>query len=127
READMKRTAVALVSIYLMVCSTPLIYVLYARTAWLAVIGLLVLFGFGWKRLSETTTPLKRWGWSVIVLALSITVVMNVGGEIIYPRFKDRIEARFLELQKRNATFDEAPALRTFQIANFPREMTFRN
>lgn len=127
READVKRTAFALIVAYFVACSTPLIYVLYTRTAWLAVLGVLVLFGLGWRRLAAAGAPWKRTGWCVIVAAFTIAVSVNVGGHLIYPRFQDRVEKRLLEKQKQGGRLDEATALRQFQLANLANEVTFKN
>jgi hypothetical protein len=127
READLKRTALALVTTYLVVCSTPLLAVLYTRTAWLAVLGIVVMLAFGYRRLAEVTTPLRRWGWTVILMTAVIAAAMNMGGLVFYPRVQPKVEARFLEQQRSNPSLDEATALRRFQVANLANEVTFRN
>jgi hypothetical protein len=127
READVKRTALALVTAYFIVCSTPLLAVLYTRTAWLAVLGTIVLFAFGYRRLAQATTPLLGWGRTIVLLTLAISLVMNAGGLVFYPQVQANVETRFLERQRSNPSLDEATALRHFQVANFPNEITFRN
>ena len=127
RESDRKRTALVLVGVYFAVCSTPLLRFLYTRTAWLAVLGLVVLFAMGWMRLVSLAGPLKRWGRAVIALALATGVVLNVGGLIIYPRVQSKVEAFVLKKQSSNATLDEASTLRKFQVTNFANEVTFKN
>ncbi|PYI82173.1 MAG: hypothetical protein DME26_18540 [Verrucomicrobia bacterium] len=126
-ESDRKRTALALLGVYFVVCSTPLLRYLYTRTAWLAVLGLVVLFAMGWLRLAALRVPSKRWGWAVVALALVMGLVLNVGGLLIYPRLQSRIEAFVLKSQRSNTSLDEAIALRKFQAANFGNEVTFKN
>jgi hypothetical protein len=120
-------TALALVATYLVICSTPLLKLFYTRTAWLAVLGLVVFFAAGWERLMAMPTPEKKWGIRVLALALLVAAVTNIGGLVVYPRFQDRIEAFVLKKQATNTTLEEANDLRKFQVANFPREITFRN
>lgn len=127
RERDIRRTALALVAIYLVICSTPLLRMFYTRTAWLAVLGLVVCFAMGWDRLVSIDSPHKRWGRIVILLAILAALATNIGGLLVYPRFQDRIESYVLKQQSKNIDLDEATALRKFQVANFPNEVTFRN
>jgi hypothetical protein len=126
-DSDRRRTALTLLGVYFAVCSTPLLRFLYTRTAWLAVLGLVVLFALGWSRLSALETPLKGWGRAVIGLALGVALILNLGGAVIYPRLQSRIEAMVLAKQSSNPSFDEATALRKFQVANFANEVTFKN
>ena len=126
-ERDRKRVALALIAIYLLVCSTPLLRLFYTRTAWLAVLGLVVFFAMGWQRLLALDSPLKRCGRVVIGLALALALVTNLGGLVLYPKMQAKIEAFVLKKQATNPSLDEATALRKFQVANFPNEVTFRN
>lgn len=125
--ADRKRTAIGLVVVYLIICSTPLLRWLYTRTAGLAVLGLVVLFAFGWEQLKELSTPAKRWGWAVVILALLAGAAANIGAGLIYPRLEAKIEPYVLKKQSEIASLDVATSLRKFQVANFPNEVTFKN
>jgi hypothetical protein len=125
RERDRKRTSLALVLIYLIVCSTPLVVIFYTRTAWLAVLGFAVLFAFGWCRLASASAPFKRCAALVIGITLLVSVALNVAGLWIYPRFEKEIQARILATP--TASFGKAEALRRFQVANLPDEITFKN
>jgi len=125
--SNRKGTAVALVALFFVICSSPLLELFYNRTAWLAVLGLAVLFAFGWERLRSLSTPAKRWGWAIVASALVVAAVVNIGGGLIYPRLQSRVEAFVLEQQSQNVGFDEATDLRRFQVANFPNEVTFKN
>jgi len=127
RNADVKRTALALLGVYFLVCSTPLLHVFYTRVAWLAVMGLVVLFAFGWNELTSNPNARRRWGWVTVTGAVLIAAALNVGGFLIYPQFQSRIETRVLERERTNKFLDQAPALRKFQVANWPNEVTFKN
>jgi hypothetical protein len=121
---NIKRTALALLAVYFVVCSTPLLDVFYTRIAWLAVLGLLILFGLGWNALTENAFS-RRWGWTIISATLLMAVVLNVGGFVLFPQFRSRIEARVLQEDQKKP--DPAPALRRFQVANWPNETTVKN
>lgn len=127
RPADVKRTALALLAVYFLICSTPLLKIFYTRIAWLPVLGLLVLMMFGWNRLMEYSSSLKRWGWVIICISVLVVAGLNVGGLVLYPRYQAQIEARVLQQGGAGPSFDAAPPLRQFQVANFPNEVTFRN
>src|SRR5207249_2463475 len=103
-----KRTAIWLIAIYLVICSTPLLRLFYTRTAWLAVLGLVVLFALGWERLMALDLRAKRWGWAVLALAVSAGAAVNLGGGLLYPRLKPKIEAFVMKKQERLVTLDEA-------------------
>lgn len=126
-ESFRKRTALVLVLGYFFICSTPLVRIFYTRTAWLAVLGLAVLFAIGWERLKTIEIPARKWGWTILALAIVIAASVNVAGGIIYPRFQAKVEAYVLKKQATNITLDEATELRKYQVANLPREVTFHN
>jgi hypothetical protein len=122
-----KRTALLLIIGYLVICSTPLLRLFYTRTAWLAALGLVVLFALGWERLMSPELRARRWGWLALTLAVMVGVGVQVGGSLLYPRLQPKIEAFVMKKQGQLATLDEAAALRRFQVANFPNEVTLRN
>lgn len=126
-ERDVKRTALVLVAIYFVVCSTPLLRFLYTRTAWLAVLGLAVLFAHGWTFLSQGTQLRKSWAVGILLIAGLAMFICNVGAGVIYPKIQSKVEVRFLEAQKTNATLGSAEKLRRFQVQNFASEVTFKN
>lgn len=126
-ERDVKRTALALVAIYFVICSTPLVRILYVRTAWLAVLGLAVLFAHGWTFLSRRTELRKSWAVGTLLVAGLAVVGCNVGAGVIYPKIQPQVEARFLEAQQTSHTQDSAEPLRRFQVQNFANEVTFKN
>src|SRR6185369_5083391 len=85
----IKRTAIALVAVYMLVCSTPLLQLFYTRCAALAALGLVVLLCFGWEVLARGEhAALKapaRWGAGILALTLLIGAAVNVGAGFIYP------------------------------------------
>jgi hypothetical protein len=123
----VKRTALALGAVFLMICSTPLLRFFYVRMAWLAVLGAVVLFAMGWQYLAALKQPEKRWGSVICGIALLFAVVCNLGGLVLYPRFQARVEEKFLRAQQANVSLDAAESLRRFQVRNFSNEVTFRN
>jgi hypothetical protein len=126
-DSDIKRTALALVVIYFIICSTPLVRLFYTRTAWLAVLGLVILFARGWMFLSGRTRPLKRWAGITLLTGSLAVLVCNVGAGVIYPKVQSRVETRFIEAQRTNPALDFAEPLRRFQVRNFANEVTFKN
>lgn len=126
-ERDVKRTALALVVLYFVICSTPLVKFLYTRTAGLAVLGLVVLFAHGWTFLSHRTELGKAWAVGILLVAGLAVSACNIGAGVVYPKIQSRVEARFLEAQKTNPSLDAAEKLRRFQVQNFASEVTFKN
>ena len=126
-DRDLKRTAVALCVIYFVICSTPLVRVFYLRTAWFAVLGMVLLFARGWTFLSRSPGPWRSWAGGTLVATALLAVALNVGGWVLYPRFQSRIEAHYVEAQRDNPALDSAGPLRSFQVRNFPREVTLQN
>ena len=126
-DRDLKRTALALCVLYFLISSTPLVRVFYLRTAWLAVLGLVLLFARGWTFLSRRPGPWRAWAGGTLIAAGLLAVALNVGGWVLYPKYQAKIEARFVEAQRGNPSLDSAEALRRFQVRNFPHEVTLQN
>jgi hypothetical protein len=126
-ERDVKRTALALIAIYFIICSTPLVRIFYTRTAWLAVLGLIVLFASGWTLLCQNIQLRKAWAIGILLIAGVAVLACNIGGGVIYPKIESKVEARFLEAQKTNPALDYVEPLRRFQVRNFTNEVTFKN
>ena len=121
------RMALALVALYFVVCSTPLLRVLYVRTAWLGVLGLVVLLARGLVFLRDQKTARKSWAIAVLIAAGLLAGIFNVGAVWLYPKVQPQVEARFLEAQRNSPTLDAAEPLRRFQVRNFLNEVTFKN
>jgi hypothetical protein len=121
------RMALALVALYLVVCSTPLLRVLYVRTAWLGVLGLVVLLARGLVFLRDQNGARKSWAVGVLFASGLLAGVFNVGAAWLYPKVQPQVEARFLEAQRTSPTLDAAEPLRRFQVRNFLNEVTFKN
>ena len=121
------RMALALVAVYFVVCSTPLLRVLYVRTAWLAVLGLAVLVVRGLIFLRDSERAQKSWAVTVLLAAGLLAGAFNIGAVWLYPKVQPRVEARFLAAQEDNRTLDAAVPLRRFQVRNFLNEVTLKN
>ena len=123
------RTALLLVLLYFVViCSTPLMKVLYYRSAVLAVLGLTVMFAAGWEVLIKSAWPnagrIIRW----IVLLLSAGILLvHVFAFFVYPNIKGRILNAVIEQEARNLAMPTMPHLRRSQVDNLPNEITFKN
>jgi hypothetical protein len=120
-----RRTAIGLVLVYLIVCSTPLLPILYTRIAPIAVIGSTVLAAFGLTVIRERAFP--KLGWAVAGAAVAAAVGLNVAAFIVYPRVVNYVHSLVESQDKTNTTFTETPALRSFQVENLPREISIQN
>lgn len=112
---------------YVLICSTPLVNVFYTRCAPLAGMGIVVLAGLGLQRITAGIIP-KRW---TLVLIISIFALASLGSSLlawfVYPAVRTRVEEQVLKKDQENTTFITAPALRRFQVANLPREISLQN
>jgi hypothetical protein len=126
-QSGARRMAIALVLAYFVVCSTPLLSILYTRMAPMAVIGLIVLVALGLTRVADRDRPLKKLGWTIAGIAIAVVLVLNVTAFVIYPRVIDRVRALVAAKEQTNVSFDQTPGLRAFQIENLPREISVLN
>jgi hypothetical protein len=122
-----KRTALVLVAFYLIVCSTPLLAILYTRIGPMAVMGLVILAAFGLTSLRQWHVPLPRLGLTVAVLAVAIFLMLNFAAFVVYPHYVQRVRALVAARDQVNLSFDQTPALRSFQVENLPREISVQN
>jgi hypothetical protein len=122
-----KRTALVLIALYLVVCSTPLLAILYTRIGPMAVMGLVVLAAFGLTSLREWHVPLPKLSLIVAGVAAAIILALNQIAFTVYPRYIDRVRTLVATRDQVNRSFDQTPALRSFQVENFPREISVRN
>jgi hypothetical protein len=122
-----KRTAIALAIVYLVVCSTPLLSILYTRMAPAAVIGLVVLAGFGFTTLRDSPDPRPKIAWTIAGIAVAVVLTLNVTAFVIYPRMLGQVHSVIAARDKSNPALDETPTLRSFQVENLPREISLRN
>jgi hypothetical protein len=123
------RTSVILVLLYFVgICSTPLLKVLYYRSALLAVLGLTVLFAIGLEVLAKNVSPVgpKIVKWTVILLCVGVAA-SHLFAFIVYPRIKDRVLNKVLEKDATNVSLSGSPDLRRFQVDNLPNQITFKN
>jgi hypothetical protein len=124
----VRRVALWLVLIYLVVVCTPLVGVLYQRSAGLGVLGVVVLAALGMETLFAAAEPMRHWGRWILGLLTVTVIATHVGSLVIYPRFIPTIRQLVAERVRRSSTgLEEASALREFQITNFGREVSFRN
>ena len=124
------RTSLLLMALYFgFICCTPLLKILYSRASGLALLALLVCAAKGFDLIASPGPPtwcktfLKR---AAIALALIVTAI-NVLAFMVYPRVLPRVKAFVLERATTNLSFDHAPALRSFEIENLPKEITIAN
>ena len=123
------RTALLLVLLYFVViCSTPLMKILYYRSAVLAVLGLTVMFAAGWEVLIKSAWPNagRTIRWMVLLLSTGILLV-HVFAFFVYPSIKGRILNAVLAQEAHNVTMPSVPHLRRSQVDNLPNEITFKN
>lgn len=126
--APAKRASVWLVATYFLIVCTPLQSFLYARSAGLGVLGLVVLAAIGVNFLAESGDQLKRWGWLAVGFVVVAGCVLNVTSFFIYPKFIPKIRQMVYARNETTTTgFKEATALRNFQINNFANEVSFKN
>jgi hypothetical protein len=123
------RAAFLLVFTYFVViCSTPLIGLLYIRSSILATLALTVLLATGWEILIAGTWPGAVRIARAIVLLLSVGIVLtHLFAFALYPRIKDKVLNVVLEQDVSNISMPSVPDLRRFQVANMPNEITFKN
>ena len=124
-QTGARRTAIGLVLVYFLVCSTPLLPVLYTRMAPIAVIGLTVLAALGLKTLGER--PFPKAGWAVAGGAVLLIIGLNVTAFAVYPRCMRYVPSFVAAWDKANPSFAETPALRSFQVENLPHEISVQN
>ena len=124
-QTGARRTATGLVLVYFLVCSTPLLPVLYTRMAPIAVIGLTVLAALGLKTLGERAFP--KAGWVVGGGAVLLIIGLNVTAFAVYPRCVRYVQSFVAAWDKANPSFPQTPALRSFQVENLPHEISVQN
>ena len=125
----LKRQALALVILYGIIMSSPLRDFFSGRSSGLPVLGLTLLAAMGAEELFTTPIVLRRFGWSVISLAIVLMLAMNVVAFVIYPRVLPKVrEFVAAHSTARWSVYgEEARALREFQVVNLPREISVRN
>jgi hypothetical protein len=124
-QTGARRTAIGLVLVYFLVCSTPLLPVLYTRMAPIAVIGLTVLAALGLRALGERSFP--KVSWAVAGGAVLLIIGLNVAAFVVYPRWIGYVHSFVAARDKANPSFAETPALRSFQVENLPHEISVQN
>lgn len=122
-----KRTAITLVIVYLLVCSCPLLPILYTRMAPLGVMGLIVLAAFGLSALRNSARPALGVAWTIAGGAVAIVLTLNLMAFVIYPKIIDRVRTLVAAREQTNTRFDQTPSLREFQIESLPREISLLN
>jgi hypothetical protein len=123
------RTALLLLLTYFVgICSTPLVNLLYHRSAGLALLGLLVMFGIGSQALVENSIKDGARILRLIVTCLAAAVVVtHLFAFAIYPRVKEQALKMALKIDAKNQSMPGVPHLRRFQINNLPNDITFKN
>ncbi|NQU09474.1 hypothetical protein HQ590_01675 [bacterium] len=124
---SMRRTALLLVVVYLVIASTPLKTVLYLRSAGLAVLGLLVLAALGLQRLQNSTASCRRAAFGVLGAVAGLALAVHLAVWIVYPQIVPRLLEYFEQQPHGDAAPETIRPLRRFQVLNLPGEVTFRN
>lgn len=124
------RVAVLLIACYFgLICSTPLMKLLYTRASDLAVIGLVVCGARGLDLLTAGLRDrriIRFLVWSNAALC-GLALGLNLFAFTLYPRFIPRLKEAVLKREATNVSLDRAPRLRVFQVENLPNEVTVRN
>lgn len=123
----LRRQALILVILYLIILSSPMQAFFYSRCAGLAVLGLTVLAAIGVEELFATAEESRRLGRLVIAAAVVLMVGMNVVAFVVYPRVLPKVRKFVVERSSQTIFGTEAAALREFQVMNLPREISIRN
>lgn len=112
---------------YLLILSTPLGNFFYTRLSPLACLGLVVLAASAvasmpsWRSKNEDSATI------FFVSTFILLAVLWMGELWIFHYFRDSIRAYFLERVAAHASSVASTALRSFQIAAFPREVGWTN
>lgn len=125
-QREARNAARGLVFTYLLIVSTPLVNVFYQRSAPLALLGLVVLAAQGIQSLRMDGVAARRYGHSVIALAVLVALGVNLAALGVYPRVVPKVR-QLVEGRLAGASLDAAPDLREAQIASLPAEVSFHN
>ncbi len=128
--ARVRRTALALIVLFLVVISSPLIAVFYTRCSGLFVLGAIVLAAAGLEWLTQSREKLRKAGWTIAIGAILIAIATNTGALLIYPRVVAKVRQMLDRRESANAPgaiFKMPPTYRAFQIDNLPSEISFQN
>ena len=120
-----RRTSLALLGLYFLIASTPLVKFLYLRCSALAAMALIVLAATGVITLRQRIQDYRRAGWLVFGLALVCAISTNVFAFFIYPKFVPDVKEAVLH--RKSYLGDSAVPLRSFQVEHLPDEISFRN
>jgi len=123
------RVAALLVFTYfILICSTPLLGLLYTRSAGLGILGLLILAGVGFDLLIKENPKALQRGIKVLgVCIAAVALLLHIFAFAIYPKIMTRVLDYALKKDAASVSMPSSPELRTFQVNNLPREITFMN
>jgi hypothetical protein len=123
------KTATGLVIAYLVIVATPLVDLLYFRSAGLAVLGLVPLAALGASLLhSSSWLPLRKIRATGLGVLLAGLISLNGFAFIVYPRLLPSVQDHVAERDARAGTLlGPAAELRRFQVRNLPREISLLN
>jgi hypothetical protein len=125
-----ERSAFLLVAAYFIICSSPLINLLYTRASDLAVLPLILFCARALNFFANEVSPqqIRKVVATVSTGILLIFILCNLVAFIIYPHFQKRLEEAVLRLDRENRlSMDSVPAFRSFQIRNFANEVSVKN
>lgn len=122
-----QRTALWLLGIYLAVFATPLLELLYGRTAGLGALALVVLAARGFERLRKSTTSFPRTAAALVAFACGIAAASHVIAWAIFPRVREPLHRIMNARLEVDETGGLSARLRAFQVENLPHEISFAN
>jgi hypothetical protein len=120
--------SMGLVAIYLIIIGSPLTHIFYLRVAPLAILGLVPLAAIGLTWLASVQWVVRpKVALVTAIGALTTVAVINAGALLAYPAVKSQLTQAALAADSSNKSFPAAPALRKFQVENFPSEVSLLN
>jgi len=125
--SPLLRAALALVVIYLIILSTPLIHIFYYRSSALAAMGLTILAAHGFETVRSHAAVGRAAGWATLALAVVLALALHTAAWVVYPRMLPRVRQIMTKYDASGRSLDSAPKLRAHQIEVLPREVTFAN
>jgi hypothetical protein len=128
RKPQLLTSGFLLITYFVLICSTPLQNLLYTRSAGLALLGILIFFGYGMESLIQNENGrLERFARRIVKTLGALMICVHIFAFCFYPSIKGKVLEKALQNDKINVTMPSVPELRKFQVQNLPREISFQN